>query len=200
MERVLHNIASSYSDDGAVYSTANDHIDDLTRVLKLLKKGGAVLDLRKCIWCTDEGKFCGFEVVCGRGIKADTEKIEALASMKALPDKATLKSFLGSCVYLSRFVKDYATLTLPLYELEVELKTPLTSLRGTRNDGTPYWSEACERSFKGIKQALCTAPCLIFPDFQKPMIMITDCNAKQLGGILMQIDDSGVERHIAFVE
>ena len=30
------------------------------------------------------------------------------------------------------------------------------------------------------------------------MIMITDCNAKQLGGILMQIDDSGVERPIAF--
>ena len=47
--------------------------------------------------------------------------------MKALPDKATLKSFLGSCVYLSRFVKDYATLTLPLYELEVELKTPPNS-------------------------------------------------------------------------
>ena len=81
--RVLHNIASSYSDDGAVYSTTNDHIDDLTRVLKLLKKGGAVLGLKKCIWCTDEGKFCGFEVVCGRGIKADTEKIEALASMKS---------------------------------------------------------------------------------------------------------------------
>ena len=47
--RVLHNIASSYSDDGAVYSTTNDHIDDLTRVLKLLKKGGAVLGLKKCI-------------------------------------------------------------------------------------------------------------------------------------------------------
>ena len=95
-------------------------------------------------------------------------------------------------------MKDYATLTLPLYELEVELKTPLTSLRGTRSDGTPYWSEACERSFKGIKQALCTAPCLIFPDFQKPMIMITDCNAKQLCGIRMQIDGSGVERPIGF--
>ena len=118
--------------------------------------------------------------------------------MKALPDKATLKSFLSSCVYLSRFVKGYATLTLPLYELEVELKTPLTSLRGTRSDGTPYWSEACEHSFKGIKQALCTAPCPIFPDFQKPMIMITDCHAKQPGGFPMQIDVSGVERPIAF--
>ena len=152
--RVLHNIASSYSDDGAVYSTTNDHIDDLTRVLKLLKKGGAVLGLKKCIWCTDEGKFCRFRVVCGRGIKADTEKIEALASMKALPDKAAVESFLSSCVYLSRFVKDYATLTLPSYELEVELKPPLTSLRCTRSDGTPYWSEACERSFKGIEQAV----------------------------------------------
>ena len=47
--RVLHNIASSYSDDGAVYSITNGHIDDLTRVLKLLKKCGAVLGLNKCI-------------------------------------------------------------------------------------------------------------------------------------------------------
>ena len=41
------------------------------------------------------------------------------------------------------------------------------------------WNEECERSFKVIKEAICSAPILAFPTTTDPYII--DCNASNVG-------------------
>ena len=189
---ILGELAQVYIDDISIWSTDNDHLDDLLRVMKVLKKNNVTLKLKKCVWCTDEAKLCGFEVRCGDGISADLEKVAGIAAITSLPDLGSLKSFLGSCVYLSRFIKDFATLTAPLYELEKQYKCLTTKINGAR------WEAQHQRSFEGVKAALASAPVLAFPNFDKPFILLSDCSEIAMGGVLLQIDDDGVERPIAY--
>ena len=143
--------------------------------------------LEKCEWGTDEGSMLGHKIKCGKGIQADSDKIN---------HRQTLKSFLGSAVYLSKFVKDYAELTGPLYDLEAELLTPEALI--VQSGPLRNWFERHERSFKTIKAALASAPVLAFPDMSRPFIIISDCNKRQAGGVLLQLDKDGQERVIAY--
>ena len=49
-----------------------------------------------------------------------------------------------------------------------------------------------------LKAALATAPCLAFPDWSRPYIIVADCSKYQIGGALLQLDKEGKERIIAF--
>ena len=189
---VLHEIAQIYSDDGTVFSCENDHLDDLTRVLKLLLLNNVTLKLKKCIWCTDQARMFGFDVRCGVGVAADITKVTAIGAMKTLDTVAALKSFLGSCVYLSRFIKDYAKVSAPLYALEATLRSPSTKLHPN------HWGEDHERSFITLKAALASSPVLAFPDFSRPFILLTDASNSTIAGVLLQIDAHGIERPIAY--
>ena len=191
--QILGEFASVYIDDISVYSEeeGDHHLNDVLRVLKQLKANGIILKLKKCTWVTDIATIMGFVVKCQEGIAADTGKVEDLCAIKSLPTVASLKSFLGSCVYLSRYIKDFATLTAPLYELERLYKCPSTPLKDK-------WKPEHQRAFEGVKAALVSTPVLAFPNFEKPFILLTDCSDVQKGGVLLQIDDSGVERPVAY--
>ena len=165
----------------------------MTRVLKQLWRNNVTVKLRKCIWGTDEAKLLGHFVQCGKGVQADDEKVQAIAAMERLPTIATLRSFLGSCVYLSRYIKDFAELTGSLYSLEATYKTPTTVITDE------MWNEDCASSFKALKAALISAPVLAFPDFTRPFIIYVDTSRTQIGGALIQYDDEGNERVVAYM-
>ena len=95
-------------------------------------------------------------------------------------------------MYLARFVKDFAELTGPLYELLKQKKTPEAEITGE------MWTPQCERAFKTLKAALASSPVLAFPDFSSPYIILHDCSKYQLGGALIQLDSQGRERVIAY--
>ena len=188
-------VVTAYCDDGCTWTTAGeDHLEALCRVLKRIKVSGAQLKLKKCVWCTDEGKFLGHDVKCGTGVSADIDKVAALAAITELTTAAHLGSFLGSSVYLARFVKDYASLTAPLYELSAKYKYSQTPI----GPGSGKWTAEHQKSFEGIKAALITSPVLAFPDFGKVFILLTDCSYYQLSGCLAQLDNEGRVRPIAF--
>jgi hypothetical protein len=46
------------------------------------------------------------------------------------------------------------------------------------------WKDNQEKSFNALKAALVTAPVLAFPDFSKPMIVISDCSDTAKGAVL----------------
>ena len=52
----------------------------------------------------------------------------AISHLETIGD---LKSFLGACVYLIRFIKDYAMITSPLYALAASQKTKTNKIRHT---------------------------------------------------------------------
>ena len=49
-----------------------------------------------------------------------------------------------------------------------------------------------------LKNVLCSAPVLAYPQFQKPFTVQTDAFNIGLGSVLAQIDDNGKERVIAY--
>uniref|UniRef100_A0ABD2XAL0 Reverse transcriptase RNase H-like domain-containing protein n=1 Tax=Trichogramma kaykai TaxID=54128 RepID=A0ABD2XAL0_9HYME len=74
---------------------------------------------------------------------------------------------------LQRFIKDFA-----------KIAKPLTTL--LQKDTDFIWSENCDTAFQTLKNALCNAPLLIYPDFSKPFIITTDASGYAIGGILSQ--------------
>ena len=103
-----------------------------------------------------------------------------------------LKAFLGSCVYLSQFIKDYAMITAPLYALEASQTTKTNKIRHSGDNAN--WTALHQRAFKTLKAALATAPCLAFPAWSRPFIVSSDCSKYQMGGALLQLDKDGRER------
>ena len=49
-----------------------------------------------------------------------------------------------------------------------------------------------------LRQRLCTAPVLAFPDFTKSFLLNTDASNTGIGGVLSQLDEQGQEHVIAF--
>ena len=54
-------------------------------------------------------------------------------------------------------------------------------------------------SFKEIKHRLCTAPRLAHLNLEQPLVLYTDASKIAIGAVLLQRDNSEVERAISFV-
>ena len=147
---------------------------------------------------TDEADLIGHIVKCGEGFRPDTKQINNLLAVDYLHTIGDLKAFLGSCMFINRFIKDYAMITESLHALDARYKTKSTPIR--KEGGNCNWTNLHERAFKTLKleAALATAPCLAFPDWSRPFIIIADCSKYQMGGALLQLDKECKERIIAF--
>ena len=190
---ILHNICELFVDDGIIHTKeGEDHVDAAARVVQQLRRNGVSIKMSKCLWGTKEAHAIGHHIQCGQGIAADPKKVEDIIRMKRPGTMQVLHSTLGSCVYLARFVKDFAELTGPLYELLKQKKTPEAEIT------EDMWTPQCDRAFKTLKAALASSPVLAFPDFSSPYIILHDCSKYQLGGALIQLDSKGRERVIAY--
>ena len=56
----------------------------------------------------------------------------------------------------------------------------------------------CQEAFAELRQRLCTAPVLAFPDFTKSFLLNTDASNTGIGGVLSQLDEQGQEHVITF--
>ena len=48
------------------------------------------------------------------------------------------------------------------------------------------WTDACERSFRELKQRLVSAPVLVLPDIHKDFEVFCDASRQGLGCVLLQ--------------
>ena len=82
-------------------------------------------------------------------------------------------SFLGLSEYYRKFIKNYSTIAKPLTEL-------------TKISNTFGWTSECQGEFIKLKIALCSAPVLRYPDFEKEFALTTDASNIGCGAILSQ--------------
>ena len=181
--------------DDAVQATIKDdfdcHLQDLTRAFTRLEANSMYIKLPKCIWGTKTLPVLGHLVKAKQGVCPDPEKVAALLAMDKPSTVGLLKSLLGSAGYLSKFIPDYAALVEPLREMDGNGRNAQFNIEAE-------WSPRRIKAFEGVKAAMCSAPVLASPDFSKPWIILTDCSGSTMGAALVQKDEHGIERPVAY--
>ena len=82
-------------------------------------------------------------------------------------------SFLGLAGYYKKFIKNFSTLA--------KLLTSFTKKNTSLN-----WTHPCEETFQKLKNVLCSAPVLRYPDYKQMFTLTTDARNVGLGTILSQ--------------
>ena len=174
-----------YMDDVVIFSASlEEQIERLKNFLGRIKTAGLTLSPEKCYFLRREVIYLGHHI-SSEGVKPDAKKIEAVKSFKVPKTKKQCKQFLGLVGYYRKFVKDFAKIARPinlLLKKRVEFK----------------WDEAAQKSFETLRDLICTAPILIFPDFNKPFYVTCDASQYAIGSILSQGPSIGEDRPIAF--
>ena len=113
-------------------------------------------------WCTlfqREVSHLGFHV-SERGITTDSEKISAMTEWEIPDNDKDLHSFLGLAEYYRKFVKDFAKIAKPLYDI-LNVNRSKKRIRTTQEDKRAFkdkWTPACTEAFETLKHKLTSAP------------------------------------------
>lgn len=189
MDRVLGHLkwtmALVYLDDVIVYAaTFEEHQRRLKLVLEALTSAGLRLKPKKCFFGFAEVTYLG-HVVSRHGIRPDPEKLKALTAYEAPTTAKELKSFLGFASYFRRFIPDFA-----------KRSAPLTAL--LKKNAPWSWTQAQQLAFLDVKHALLEPPTLAHYDESAPIVLHTDASQDGLGAVLLQEDESGDHKVLAY--
>ena len=187
MHEHLFQIMLVYLDDLLIYSgDMDEHLVRLQKIFDRLREVNLKLNPDKCSIAKNSVVFLG-HVLTPEGLRTDPEKIRAV---REFPRPATLtdvRSFLGLAGYYRKFIKDFAVRAKPLHHL---LSVP----KKTKNPPiAEHWTEACQESFDGLKDALTTAPLLGYADFDAEFIVEVDACNHGLGAVLSQKKDDKLQ-------
>ena len=159
-----------------IHSTAEEHMDDLLDLFKVLRKYGLKISLHKYQFFKKKIVYMGLEFqvqddkVCYTPLKDKCKAIQNLESPKTL--KQT-RAFCGMVNFLSSFLPDLRRLLIPIYDLQKKLKKF-------------KWTDKAEKAFNDIKQLLINPPVLKEPTLDGLFHLESDTSRKGVGGTLLQ--------------
>ncbi|KAG2812659.1 hypothetical protein PC112_g15072 [Phytophthora cactorum] len=184
--RPLRAYAQTYFDDIFVHSRAGDgktamevHLGHLRRVLEVMRANKLYANIDKCVFASPEIKVLGC-FVSNVGVRADPEKVKAVAAWPTPRSQKDLRKWLGLANYLHKYRAGYAGLARPLSEL-------------LKKDSDWRWERQHQDAFESIKASLQQAPVLALPDETKPFSVVCDASDYAIGCALLQNDADGHE-------
>jgi hypothetical protein len=188
LREFLDDFASAYVDDILIYTNGSlaQHRQHVGTVLEKLMGAGLQIDIEKSEFHVQSTKYLGFIIEAGKGLRMDPEKIKAIKEWAKPTSVKGVRGFLGFANFYRRFIKDFSTLC-----------GPLTDLTKTSN-GPFYWTSAAELAFEALKAIFSSAPMLAQWDPDRETVLETDCSGWAAGAALMQYDDDGQLRPVAF--
>ena len=176
-----------YIDDILVCSrTFDDHVRHLQAVFDRLRTANLKLKVQKCVFLRDEVQYLG-HTISKHGIAPDPSKVSKVQNFPVPTDLNKLRQFLGLASYYRRFIKNFAAVAAPLHAL-------------TKKDVSYVWTVQCQEAFQQLKQLLCSAPVLAYPQFGPghQFVLETDASLAGLGAVLSQNDDKGHLHPVAY--
>ena len=183
--QVLGQNCLAYLDDLILFNQNKaQHLKTLVLVLDALAKANIKLKVSKCKFFATQIKFLGYRV-CKDGMTMEPDRIQAINSMPIPTNKRTLQAFLGVCNYFRIFVRNFANIAEPLYDL-------------LRKKARFLWTERQTQAVNTLKAQLAKAPIVAFPNYKKPFHLHTDASDSGIGAVLMQEKD-GILHPLAYV-
>nr|GEZ54411.1 putative reverse transcriptase domain-containing protein [Tanacetum cinerariifolium] len=108
-----------------------------------------------------------------QGIHVDPAKIESVKDWTSPKSPTEIRQFLGLAGYYRRFIEGFSKIAKPMTKL-AQKKVKFE------------WGDKQEAMFHLLKQKLCSAPILDFPEGSEDFIVYCDAFNKGLGAVLMQ--------------
>ena len=174
-----------YMDDVIIHARSlAEHDKRVRQFFSRLAYTNLVLQPEKVHYLRKKVAFLG-HIISERGVEPDPEKVKAVRHIPQPKGVRNIREFLGLTGYYRRFIKDYAKVAKPLYDL-------------LKKDKEFNWEDTQETSFNILKERLCSEPILLFPDFSKPFILTTDASDDAIGAVLSQIQDE-LEHPVAYL-
>jgi len=111
------------------------------------------------------------------GVRMEKEKVQEVVEWPVLKRVKDVQKFLGLANYYRWFVKDFAKIARPLYEM-------------TRKEIKWSWGEKQQKAFEKLKKRFMTEPVLVTLDLDKEMRVEIDVSDFAIGGVLsMKCED-----------
>ena len=162
-------------DDTFIHSTAEEHMDDLMDLFKVLRKYGLKLSPNKCQFFKKKTVYMGLEFqiqgdkVCYTPLKDKCNAIRNLESPKTLRQT---RAFSGMVNFLSSFLPNLQRLLIPIYDLQKKAKKF-------------KWTDEAENTFHEIKKLLVSPPVLKAPT-PDGLFRLESDTSRGVGGTLLQ--------------
>ena len=173
-----------YLDDVIIFSqTEEEHLERMCVVFDCLREHGLKLKPSKCGVFKMEINYLAHHV-SKKGVLPSKKNLEAIAECPPPDTYTKVKSFVGLVGHYRCFIKGFANIATPLYDLTSGVNKDKKS---EHLDLAPKAHEAFDR----LKAACLQAPILSFPDFSKPFLLEMDASGKGLGAVLSQKRSNG---------
>ncbi|KMQ83421.1 enzymatic polyprotein endonuclease reverse, partial [Lasius niger] len=191
-QRVMDNVLTGlqgielfvYLDDIVVYARSlEEHKIKISRLMDRLRNANLLLQPEKCQFLRHEVAYLG-HIIGSDGVRPDPDKIKAVKNFPILKSPKAIKQFLGLTGYYRRFIENFSKIAKPLTDL-------------LKKDKDFIWTKLQEESFNTLRNELCKAPILQYPDFDKTFILTTDACGYAIGGVLSQ-EHSGKDLPVSF--
>ena len=180
-----------YLDDVIIFSkTEEEHLEWMHVVFDRFREHGLKLKPSKCEVFKTEINYLAHHV-SKKGVLPSKKNLEAIARCPPLDTYTKVKSFVGLIGHYRHFIKGFANIVAPLYDLTSGEN------KDKKSEHLDLPLEACE-AFDCLKAACLQAPILAFPYFGKPFLLETDASGKGLGAVLSQKQSDGRYHPIAY--
>ena len=182
--RGILGVKAFYDDVRVSGRNKKEHDERLRMVLTRFREAGLTLKLEKCKIGQSRISFIGYEMD-KKGIHISEDKIKAIAQIPPPQNVKELQIFLGMINYYSRFIKNFASVVSPLYDL-------------LRKEKEFKWTKKCANAFEEIKTRMASHEVLMYYDPSLPIKVTCDASPTGIGAVIAHVLAVGSDRPIAF--
>ena len=166
-------------DDILIFSTKEQHWEDLDNLFKELIKYGLKISPHKCQLFKRELVYMGLQFIVKDGVPHYTamkDKCDTIHNMQTPKSVKECRTFCGMVNFLSTFCKNLRELLIPIYEL-------------MKKRARYQWTDKRQKAFEDIKKLLVKPPILRKPrqlsGFELPKLNTIDPEYREFFTLLM---------------
>ena len=191
-QQCLHNSVGDIADTACIVDdiiiaskSIKEHKVVLDRLLYVLGEKGFKINPNKCIIGASKISFYGV-IFSKEGISPDPDKVSCLKNAKPPTCQQEVRSFLGLCTYLSKFIENYSEKSEPLRKL-------------TEKHRQFQWGEKEQYAFESLREALTSEHTIAYYNPDKECKLWVDASGYAIGAVLLQENSEGVDTPICYI-